>query len=179
MTPNSNQPFPVCPGSLSSNLTFFGINVKPKKLFESNIFGSLSPKNVRFKLRDPDLVGIIEIFRNNLNAFWDFYHGNQHGCHMVQRRLWATGTWMETIHPRWKVWPLKDCKVTCSSKEQPMVRQWLVKMLSCTDWTKLRKGTVLTARNRSKMSANRRKVVSLSGTGYMFPVFTTPLRVPG
>jgi hypothetical protein len=98
---------------------------------------------------------------------------------MVQRRLWATGTWMETIHPRWKVWPLKDCKVTCSSKEQPMVRQWLVKMLSCTDWTKLRKGTVLTARNRSKMSANRRKVVSLSGTGYMFPVFTTPLRVPG
>ncbi len=38
---------------------------------------------------------------------------------------------------------------TCSSKDQPMARQWLVKMVSCTDWTKLRKGGVLTALNRS------------------------------
>jgi hypothetical protein len=38
----------------------------------------LSPKNIRFELRDPDLINacdIFVIFRNNLNGFWDFNHG--------------------------------------------------------------------------------------------------------
>ncbi len=40
----------------------------------------LSPKNVRFELRDLDLVleawDISNIFRNNLNGVWDFLnHG--------------------------------------------------------------------------------------------------------
>jgi hypothetical protein len=35
----------------------------------------LSPKNVRFELRDPNFVmkRIFVTFRNNLNECWDFY----------------------------------------------------------------------------------------------------------
>ncbi len=41
----------------------------------------LSPKNVRFELRDPDLIfkGAFEIFENNSNEFLDFYHGTNKG----------------------------------------------------------------------------------------------------
>ncbi len=43
----------------------------------------LSPKTVRFELRDPVLVSeweVFVIFGNNLNGFWDFYHGTNVGA---------------------------------------------------------------------------------------------------
>jgi len=39
----------------------------------------LSPKNLRFELRDPKHAMLI-IFINDLNGFWDFYHGTNLGA---------------------------------------------------------------------------------------------------
>jgi hypothetical protein len=32
---------------------------------------------------------ILVIFRNNLNGFWDFYHGREHGCWFIKGMDWV------------------------------------------------------------------------------------------